>query len=70
MPTFVSFDLGSIALVVFYVIAALYVIFSVIFYYHWVSYAVNARVMNLTLVLYFATTLPLAALMGITLLFL
>jgi hypothetical protein len=51
-------------LLAFYLLTACYVIFSVIVYYHWVSYAVDAHVRNLSLTIYFSGTIPLLAVMA------
>ena len=45
--------------IVFLVIAGLYVLFSAVFYYHWISYSNDAKVTSLTFILYAGTTLPL-----------
>ena len=52
----------------FYVFMIFYVIFSVILYYHWMQYAVDTRVRNLSLLLYFVSTVPLLGLLGIVIL--
>lgn len=51
--------LTSLTLLVFYVVAAVYLIFTIIFYYHWNQYSVNLKMTTLTYLLYSLTTLPL-----------
>lgn len=68
MPTFTG-DLSTLMTLAFYLIAIFYIIFSVIFYYHWSQYAVDRKVRNLTLLIYILTTLPLLAIMGAMLFF-
>lgn len=68
MPTFTG-NLATVMTLVFYLIAIFYIIFSVIFYYHWTQYAVDKKVRNLTLLIYILTTLPLLAIMGMMLFF-
>jgi hypothetical protein len=62
-----SMPLATIAQFAFYFVAGVYVIFTAILYYHWQTYATDAKVTTLTLVLYFASTLPLLLVMGIML---
>ena len=47
------------ALLGFYGITAIYIIFTGIMYYHWKEYSIDTVVTNRTLLLYFITTLPL-----------
>lgn len=49
----------------FCVVSLFYVIFTVVLYYHWAEYAVEERVRALSLTIYFFTTLPLLAIMGV-----
>lgn len=62
-----TFDLTTILLFVFYILLIGYVIFSVILYYHWQSYSVNARVALQTYYAFFAITIPLVVIMASTL---
>lgn len=50
---------------VMYVILGIYVMFTAILYYHWQTYGTDKKISGLTLVLYFATTIPLLIVMGI-----
>ena len=58
-------SLGDGVLFVFYAIAAIYLIFTAILYYHWQQYSTNAKVTWITGVLYLATTAPLLLLMSL-----
>ncbi len=58
-------DLATLMTLGFYALAIFYVVFSVILYYHWMQYAVNAKVRNLSLLMYFLATIPLLGLMGL-----
>jgi hypothetical protein len=53
----------------FYIIAALYIIFTAIFYYHWQQYSVDLGVTRITFIIYFAVTVPLVLIMGISYLY-
>jgi hypothetical protein len=61
----ITIDLPTLMTLGFYLLALLYVIFSVIFYYHWMQYAVDKRVRSVSLSLYIFTTLPLITIMGL-----
>jgi magnesium-transporting ATPase (P-type) len=50
--------------IAFYVFGIIYVVYSLILYYHWHVYAESGRVYQLTTALYFVSTLPLLALMA------
>lgn len=63
-----NFDGGSIATLVFLIFLLTYIIFSLILYYHWQSYAISARVITITLTSYFVSTLSLLAIAGTALL--
>ena len=52
----------------FYVILGIYAVYSAILYYHWSAYGTDVKVTLLTLILYFAITVPLLIVMGILLL--
>ncbi len=49
----------------FYVMTLLYVIFSVIFVFHWRAYAANADLTRKTFIIYFSTTIPLLLTMAV-----
>jgi hypothetical protein len=48
-----------------YFIIGAYAIFTGVLYYHWKTYGTDAKITNLTLILYFATTIPLVIIMTI-----
>lgn len=67
-------NLGDAAIVIslktalmfgFYILAAAYIIFTIVMYYHWNEYSVDMRVTSITLITYFVTTIPLIATLGI-----
>jgi hypothetical protein len=58
-------DLATLMTLGFYVLAIFYVIFSVILYYHWMQYAVDKKVRNLSLLIYFLATIPLLGVMAL-----
>jgi len=58
-------SLGDGVLFIFYAIAAIYLIFTAILYYHWQQYGTNVKVNWITGVTYLATTLPLMFIMTI-----
>jgi hypothetical protein len=64
-----SIELTTTLTFIFYIMTALYAIFSVILYFHWMEYAVDNRIRNLSLLLYFLSTLPLVATMGLVILY-
>jgi hypothetical protein len=47
-------------------ILASYVIFSAVLYYHWETYTTDGKVQNMTLLIFFASTLPLLLVMGVS----
>ena len=57
--TSVTFELGTLATLGFYHIAAVYIVFSAIMYFHWNAYSTNKSVNSITLILYLSTTIPL-----------
>jgi len=58
MPFTSVISLDSLTLLVFYFAAIVYLIFSMIMYYHWNEYSPDNRVSKMTLVVYLITTLP------------
>ncbi len=56
------------ALVCFYLLLITYAIFTVIFYYHWNSYSMSKSATMQTFIAYFLISLPLLAIMGLSLL--
>ena len=67
LPSF-SLPLATIAHVAFYLLVIVYVIFTIIFYYHWENYSVDKRATLQTYLAYFIITIPLIAIMGLGLL--
>lgn len=65
METPASMDLATILTLIFYIMSLFYVIFSVVFYYHWMQYAVDKNIRRITLLTYLATTLPLIGIMAL-----
>ena len=58
-PNFVELSGGDLMQLAFYGLVAIYAIFTATLYYHWQSYSSDARIEFLTLVIYFAITIPL-----------
>jgi hypothetical protein len=58
-------SLGDGVVFIFYAIAAIYLIFTAILYYHWQQYGTNIKVNWITGVAYLATTVPLMFIMTI-----
>jgi len=54
-----------VSLLVFYLVLAIYVIFTGIFYYHWQAYSTDKRATYLTYVTYAVTTVPLVLMMAV-----
>lgn len=46
------------------VIVFFYAVFTGVFYYHWNAYAMGAKVITLTYLVYFVLTIPLLAIMA------
>ncbi len=49
----------NLALLGFYLVTIVYLVFTIIFYYHWSQYSMDLKVTTLTYVLYAITTIPL-----------
>jgi len=56
---------GDMALFFLYIVLVMYIIFTVIFFYHWRQYSSNKGVTTLTLIAYAGATLPIIATMAI-----
>ena len=67
-PSAVMLPLKSILEVIFYVLVAVYAIYSAVLYYHWQSFSIDLKVSGFTMVLYFAGSIPLVLTMGVVLL--
>ncbi len=65
-PSFslINFSLSTILSLVFYIIFGMYIIFTAIFFYHWQTYATDKLVTRVTILSFFATTLPLLLIMA------
>ncbi len=57
-----------ITTIIFLVSVIIYVIFTIIFYYHWQNYSVDKTATIQTYFAYFMITVPLLALMGLSVL--
>lgn len=60
-----SIPLHTVITLGFYGATAMYIIFTIILYFHWNEYSINDGVTRTTLALYFLTTIPLVMVMGI-----
>lgn len=63
-----ALPIKTIVTVGFYLFAIIYIVYSVIFYYHWQNYSMSKAAATATYIAYFSLTLSLLALMGISLL--
>lgn len=54
-----NFSLDLILDLAFYASIGAYAIFTAIFYYHWSAFGTDIKVTGLTLIVYFATTVPI-----------
>lgn len=63
--TTINFSLSSGIELAFLFLAAFYVIFSGVLYYHWQQYGTDKTITWFTLVAYVATTIPLMIALGI-----
>lgn len=61
----IDLPLDAVITLVFYLVLMAYVIFSLVFYYHWNAYALSKSVTNLTYLIFAGLTLPLVAIMGL-----
>jgi len=70
MESITSFTIpiSALAHIAFYLLLIIYVIFTIIFYYHWQNYSVDKRATLQTYLAYFVITLPLLAIMGLSIL--
>lgn len=63
--THLQIPFDTVVLLTFYFIAAAYIIYSGILYYHWNTYSIDKKITNLTLLIYFSISLPLLIVIGI-----
>lgn len=61
----INLPIDTVVSLSLYFVLAFYAVFSAILYYHWNTYGTDKQVTTLTLVIYFATTVPLLAVMTI-----
>lgn len=62
---FATIPLHSLTTLGFYIAAGVYIIFTIILYYHWMEYSVEGVVTKITTIAYLVTTLPLIIIMGL-----
>jgi hypothetical protein len=62
-----NLSLSTILQLTYLLILGVYIIFSSILYYHWVTYGTGKEVTSLTLIVYFASTITLLLIMSIML---
>lgn len=55
----IGLSLDDFVLLLFYLLVGFYAIFTTILYYHWRTYSPDVRMNFVTLVTYFAITIPL-----------
>lgn len=60
-----SLPLHKIFTLGFYLMAAVYIIFTIIMYYHWNEYGIDEAVTKTTLITYLVTTVPLIIILGL-----
>ena len=60
-----NISLHTIIALGFYFAAFIYIIFTAIIYYHWDQYSIDAAVTRITLIIYFAITVPLMLTLGV-----
>jgi hypothetical protein len=65
-----TLPLSTIAHIAFYILVITYTVFTIVFYYHWQSYSVDIKATLQTYLAYFVVTLPLLAIMGLSMLIL
>ena len=63
-----SLPLNTITTVIFYLLVIIYVVFTIVLYYHWQNYSVDKSATIQTYLAYFVITLPLLAIMGLSIL--
>lgn len=65
-PVAVSIPVDLLVQFSFLVFVIIYVVFTVVLYYHWQNYSVDKTATLQTYFAYFIITLPLLAIMGLT----
>ena len=58
-----AIPVDTVLLLSFYVLVGIYVIFSIIFHYHWRAYAIDDKVTTYTLSAYYFITVPIVLVM-------
>jgi tellurite resistance protein TehA-like permease len=67
IPSF-TVPVSMLAHITFYLLVIIYVTFTIIFYYHWQNYSVEKAATLQTYLSYFVITIPLLAIMGLSIL--
>jgi hypothetical protein len=60
-----NLPLHDLVLLAFYIITAIYLLFSAVVYFHWNSYSASGAVSKFTTLAYLIITLPLLIIMGL-----
>lgn len=63
-----TLPLAALAHIAFYLLLITYVIFTVVFYYHWQNYSIDKKATLQTYLAFFVITMPLLAIMGLSIL--
>lgn len=61
----VSVPIDTFIALGFFAMVIIYVIFTVILYYHWQTYSTDTAIQKVTLIAYFAISIPLIGIMGL-----
>jgi len=69
LPIDSGISLNSLVLLVFYLAAIIYLIFSLTLYYHWNEFGPDSKVSKTTAIVYLGLTLPLVISLGVISLF-
>ena len=59
------FNMAVMLDILFLLLLGIYVAYSAILVYHWKAYGIKSSLANLTLIIYFVSTIPLIILMGV-----
>ena len=62
----ISLSIEYLMPLIFYIVAALYTVFTGVLYYHWNTYANDKKVIALTYTVYLCITLPLILIMAVS----
>lgn len=58
-PLGFSLSVAGMVHILFFAVVLFYLVYTAVLYYHWQTYSSDVRMNFLTMVVYFATTLPL-----------